>query len=363
MEIGGERIIHESRSRILDPRGWAKTPRRRRENRAPLAPKAPFGIRIPADGRAVDYDWWVAPRTDQISGSARRLVDLRQVSLRLRQRAPPAVWRILSGGFVLGCDVVDKTTHRGVERLPPARLRIRIGTPEAGRFLESGRLLPPLYSQFCGLIPESRVLDVGCGCGRVARPLSTFLTPPGTYEGFDVDRAAVDYCITAYRDVSNFRFLLADVRTSRYNPDGRLSSLDFRFPYDDGSFDFVNLTSVMTHLLPDHVKAYLSELHRVLKPSGKAWVTFFLLSEEARRVAIASRGSFRFPYPYGVHRIEILRHPEAGICHDEDFVWAAYRAANLRPVRVFRGSWLGRAPELPTPFANLQDVVITSRAS
>ncbi len=221
----------------------------------------------------------------------------------------------------------------------------------------------PLYERYCGLTSESRVLDVGCGCGRVARPLSGYLTPPGTYDGFDVNKAAIDYCVLAYEGQTNFRFLRVDRRTARYNPEGRVSSLEFRFPYGDSSFDFVNLTSVMTHLLPDDVNAYLSELRRVLKPSGKAWVTFFLLSDKARAVASARPEKFRFPFPLGEHRIEILADPEAGICLDETFVWAAYRSARLQADQVFRGSWAGGQPSIPTPFANMQDVVITSRAT
>lgn len=301
--------------------------------------------------------------TALIGSHARGRVDLRQLSLRIRQRAPATIWRYLSAGYILGCDVVDRTIYRDVDRLPPARLRIGVGTPEARRFLESGNLLLALYGQYCDLKRDSRVLDIGCGCGRVARPLSGFLIPPGSYDGFDVDEAAITYCAGAYRDLSNFRFAWEDVKTARYNPGGHLTSREFRFPYESASFDFVNLTSVMTHLLPADVNSYLSELHRVLRPSGKAWVTFFLLSDRARRAALGSPSTFRFPYPYGIHRVEILTDPEAGICHDEAFIWAAYKTANLRADRVFWGSWLGGAPDIATPFANLQDVVITSRAS
>ncbi len=269
----------------------------------------------------------------------------------------------MASGLVAGCSLQDLVIHRRVDKLPPARLRFNVGTPGARRFLDSGERLLPLYAQLCGLTSESHVLDVGCGCGRVARPLSAFLTAAGSYDGFDVNDAAISYCVDAYRGLTNFRFLRVDMRTARYNPGGRLSSQEFRFPYPDNAFDFVNLTSVMTHLLPDDVRAYLSELQRVLTPSGKAWVTFFLLSDKAREAASTSPGRFRFPYPCGAHRIEILADPEAGICHDESFVWESYRLANLRADRVFRGSWLGDPPDISTPFANMQDVVITSRAA
>ena len=35
--------------------------------------------------------------------------------------------------------------------------------------------------------PGERVLDIGCGIGRMARPLTPYLTPPGAYDGFDIN--------------------------------------------------------------------------------------------------------------------------------------------------------------------------------
>ena len=45
---------------------------------------------------------------------------------------------------------------------------------------------------------------------------------------------------------------------------------EYTFPYEDGEFDVVVLTSVFTHMLPDDVAHYLDEIARVLKPGGRA---------------------------------------------------------------------------------------------
>ena len=66
----------------------------------------------------------------------------------------------------------------------------------------------------------------------------------------------------------NFRFQVADIRNKEYNSGERFAASEYEFPYEDASFDFVLLTSVFTHLLPNEVENYLSEIQRVLAPGG-----------------------------------------------------------------------------------------------
>ena len=47
--------------------------------------------------------------------------------------------------------------------------------------------------------PGERVLDVGCGIGRMARPLAGYLTGDGSYDGFDVNREGIRWCTRRYR--------------------------------------------------------------------------------------------------------------------------------------------------------------------
>src|SRR5688500_3162291 len=99
----------------------------------------------------------------------------------------------------------------------------------------------------CGLKPDEAVLDVGCGIGRNAVPLTRHLVG-GTYDGFDIMPEAIEWCrknITPR--YPNFRFHLADVHSDRYHPGGRDSASEYRFPFEDGAFDLVFLISVFTH--------------------------------------------------------------------------------------------------------------------
>ena len=110
------------------------------------------------------------------------------------------------------------------------------------------------------------MLDVGSGLGRMAMPLTGYLDG-GSYAGFDVGREMVRWCQrTITPRWPDFEFTWASVYNGKYNPFGKQSGTEFRFPYEDADFDFAFATSLFTHLLRDEAQHYLAETARVLKP-------------------------------------------------------------------------------------------------
>ncbi len=195
-----------------------------------------------------------------------------------------------------------------------------------------------------GLRPNHRVLDVGCGVGRIAGPLTRYLSPPGSYEGLDVVRAGIRWCQkTITRRHPHFRFQWIDVWNRAYNPRGRCQGSAFTFPFPAEHFDFVILTSVFTHMLPDDLEHYLAEVSRLLKEGGKCLITFFLLNAESRSLAQVQPTRPVFRHERGDYVLQDAELPEAAVAYEEAFVRRLFERYQLRILEpIHHGGWCGR---------------------
>ena len=262
-----------------------------------------------------------------------------------------AGWRLSS----VALDLVDRVRGRRDPLVPPRRLLTR----DYSDFERIGRRFRDYFVELGGLEPGDRVLDVGCGVGRMAVPLIGYLSERGSYEGFDVVPREVEWCrrqITARRP--DFRFRLVDVRNARYNPSGAIAATELDWPYPDASFDFVVATSVFTHLRPDAADRYLGEAARVLRPGGAVFGTWFLLDELTRGLAAAGRSHYSFENADGPAWSTGAEVFEDAVAYELDFVRAAHDRHGLPIETLRRGEWSG-APDPMT----WQDVVVGRRAA
>jgi SAM-dependent methyltransferase len=107
-----------------------------------------------------------------------------------------------------------------------------------------------------GLRPDGYVIDVGCGAGRLAKPLSGYLA--GNYLGIDIVPEMVEYA-----------------RRLVKRPDWRFEvAQGLSIPEEDGKADMVCFFSVFTHLLHEQTYIYLQEARRVLRPAGRIVFSF-----------------------------------------------------------------------------------------
>jgi len=265
--------------------------------------------------------------------------------------ARPTWWRVaryIRHTLLRGLTVVERLRpSRRDPLLPPAHLRIYYyGTADPAAFARAcvGARTEILSH---GLAPHNRVLDIGPGIGILALGLVDFLT--ATYDGLEIHPEAVAWCQRAITPrYPAFRFHRADVASRAYNPAGTTSAVSYRFPFENGAFDFVMLGSVFTHMLPDEVAHYLREIARVLAPGGVAVVSWFLLDEESRPGVDAGRSfmSFGVRPSSGVSRLHDAAVPEAAVAFEEAFALNAIAAAGLRVRDRRRGAWAnGRADD------------------
>ena len=125
------------------------------------------------------------------------------------------------------------------------------------------------------------LLEVGCGCGRVARHLVA--EPLGSYTGFDRHAGMIAYCRAAIPDP---RFTFDHFAVEKYptRPDGADAGGSpveaLAFPYPEGSFDHALVATGFTQMVPAEGAHYLAELGRVIRPGGKVLLAVFFSSSQ-----------------------------------------------------------------------------------
>jgi SAM-dependent methyltransferase len=239
--------------------------------------------------------------------------------------------------------------------LPPEELIYRVtGIRDEGpSFLESGRtsaleIEAALVSWNRQLDSFDRILDFGCGCGRILIWLERLAERCELY-GADIDADVIEWT------AANLPFVQLD-RNSRFPP----------LPYPDAHFDLVLSSSVFTHIDEPSQDLWLAELQRVTKPGGYLLLTVH--GERAfRHAQEVGVGSFRSQGPDSARWAETLENH--GILFVEDDGWVGgpypdwYHTTFHAPWYVFArwGRELTIRAFIPRRSLDYQDYVLLER--
>jgi SAM-dependent methyltransferase len=221
-----------------------------------------------------------------------------------------------------------------LRQLPPNHLRIRIGVGNRilanhVHFLEmgNGTWLDFLSKQYC--TASSDVVELGCGCGRIAHPLrGEWFT--GTYVGVDLDREMIDYCRNHFPK-EKFSFVLSPHKSATYSPEGAEGQERGEGKLviaDAASKDFIFSISLYSHLLEPEMREYLQESARILRPGAIMHLTFFCMEH----VELGVR--WTFGHPMGNSFVENLRLPEAAVAYKEDYIRGVVREMGFRDISI-----------------------------
>lgn len=162
--------------------------------------------------------------------------------------------------------------------LPASHLRSGgVNFASDAAFIASGEREADRLAAAFKLSPRSRILEIGCGPGRLPIGILRRIGEVAAYRGVDVSDTAIQWCKRHIeRAHPSFLFFRLDARNARYNPSGRVVESDFRLPFDDAEFDVIYLYSVFSHLLQADVERYLAEFRRLLAPAGRVFLTAFI---------------------------------------------------------------------------------------
>ena len=246
-------------------------------------------------------------------------------------------------------DAIDRCRGRADEMTPPRWLQAFVG---GGDFRAAGE-------EFSAHFPPSRPLAAqrdACSTSAAASggwrsPCWTTSAPEGRYVGFDISPQAIRWCTDHFAAKNaRFTFHVADIFNKEYNPRGTGRAAEYRFPCEDASIDFAFAASVFTHMLPDDVRRYLAEIHRVLKPGGRGLFTHFILNGESAAAISPAGGDLRFLHSLGECRTIDADVPERAIAYEEAVLRRIYAEAGMRieePIRFARVVRPRRRPVLP----------------
>lgn len=126
--------------------------------------------------------------------------------------------------------------------------------------------------KYAGLTRDSRLLDWGCGAGRLAVGVREHFGQIADYHGVDVQPELIEWAEGNLAG-PGFRFTCVDVSNERYNPDGTPERTVGAAP---GVVDVLYAYSVFSHMNDEDTAAYLRLIATALSPHGRAFVTCFV---------------------------------------------------------------------------------------
>jgi ubiquinone/menaquinone biosynthesis C-methylase UbiE len=105
-------------------------------------------------------------------------------------------------------------------------------------------------------LKDKRILDWGCGPGRIIRHMPKVINNGCEFFGTDYNEKSIAWCTENLPNIS-------------FNKNELVAKL----PYQDNAMDVIYGNSIFTHLSEQMHYDWFNELHRVLKPGGIMWLS------------------------------------------------------------------------------------------
>jgi SAM-dependent methyltransferase len=249
------------------------------------------------------------------------------------------------------------------EQYPVPPLHLMFDGPRSYElFRKMGEETLEFYKTSVGLKSTDSILDIGCGIGRKTIPLLDYLGSEALYVGMDIDRRGIDWLL---RNVASrnerFVFLQLDIFNKFYNPKGAINPSRLVLPFPDASFEVVALWSVFTHMFPEDIAHYLTEIFRVLKPGGRIVASYYLFNEKVLAMMQNSKTKINFFHELKNCRTTNPNMPEDALAVNDTWLLTVHEHLDLKPQPIFYGGWSDHISQVGAEIINLQDIVIATK--
>ena len=140
-------------------------------------------------------------------------------------------------------------------------------------YKHSVRLLNAVWSECCNPT-DKKILDVGCGNGRLPIALTGEDIHIKTYTGIDIVPEAIEFCKKAFVKYPHYNFFHIPIQNNRYAPNQKMNLDEVELPEYD--YDIIVANSVFTHLGGfSNAVVYLKKLKNALVDNGLLYATWF----------------------------------------------------------------------------------------
>lgn len=155
-----------------------------------------------------------------------------------------------------------------------------------------------------------KILDWGCGPGRVLRHLPAATSEQCQYFGTDYNRETIAWCM---ENLPGIHFTL--------------NSLEARLPYPDHAMDIIYGISIFTHLSEASHSAWFAELKRVIRPGG---ILVLTTQGEAFKAKLTRKEKSRFDAGKLVVRGQVREgHRTYSAFHPPDFMRSLFHGMDV----------------------------------
>lgn len=209
--------------------------------------------------------------------------------------------------------------------------------PYSPSFSTIGTQFVNVITQYTDLSPKHKILDIGCGTGRLVSALIN-KHPNIRCDGLDINKDYVEYCRLKYTGV----FKHHDIYHEEYNPAGTIDQHRFTLPYKDKQYDTITILGVLNHVDILTTCRLIEESSRILKPRGVLVATVLLLNDHSNDQIEKQLTSkpFKFAYSDVDYKYEVLDRKYLNIAVDEQKIRQALIKQNLiikEPIKY--GAW------------------------